>query len=122
MAHDLAASVRVRLLNIAEAEQTDFNAVLVRYALERFLCWLGQSQQSMLDSFFCSLSEDGDWQRLVFDRGFAKARDRLAQRSSRIAIHDGFSKVFVKTAAHHVLGTLTPYPSEAHPDMSGLPS
>jgi hypothetical protein len=32
----------------------------------------------MLDSFFGSLSEDGDWQRLVSDRGFAKARDRLA--------------------------------------------
>ena len=37
-----------------------------------------QSQQVMLDSFFCSLSETGDWQRLVSDRGFAKARDRLA--------------------------------------------
>ena len=32
----------------------------------------------MLDSFFGSLSEDGDWQRLVFDRGFVRARDRLA--------------------------------------------
>lgn len=41
--HDLAASVRARLLNIAKAEQTDFNAVLVRYALERFLYRLGQS-------------------------------------------------------------------------------
>ena len=40
---DLAASVRARLLNIAKAEQTDFNAVLVRYALERFLYRLGQS-------------------------------------------------------------------------------
>ena len=27
---DLATSVRARLLNIAKAEQTDFNAVLVR--------------------------------------------------------------------------------------------
>ena len=43
MAQDLAASVRARLLNIAKAEQTDFNAVLVRYALERFLYRLGQS-------------------------------------------------------------------------------
>lgn len=43
MAHDLAASVRARLLNIAMAEQTDFNSVLVRYALERFLYRLGQS-------------------------------------------------------------------------------
>ena len=40
---DLAASVRARLLNLAKAEQTDFNAVLVRYALERFLYRLGQS-------------------------------------------------------------------------------
>lgn len=43
MAPDLAASVRARLLAIAKAEQTDFNAVLVRYALERFLYRLGQS-------------------------------------------------------------------------------
>jgi hypothetical protein len=35
--------VRARLLNIAKAEQTDFNAVLVRYALERFLYRLSQS-------------------------------------------------------------------------------
>ena len=42
-AQDLAASVRARLLNIAKAEQTDLNAVLVRYALERFLYRLGQS-------------------------------------------------------------------------------
>lgn len=42
-AQDLAASVRARLLNVAKAEQTDFNAVLVRYALERFLYRLGQS-------------------------------------------------------------------------------
>ena len=43
MALNLAGSVRARLLNIAKAEQTDFNAVLVRYALERFLYRLGQS-------------------------------------------------------------------------------
>lgn len=43
MAPDLAASVRARLLQIAKAEKTDFNAVLVRYALERFLYRLGQS-------------------------------------------------------------------------------
>ena len=35
--------MRARLLNLAKAEQTDFNAVLVRYALERFLYRLGQS-------------------------------------------------------------------------------
>ena len=37
----------------------------------------GTSQQVMLDSFFGSLGEDGDLQRGVSDRGFAKARDRL---------------------------------------------
>ena len=35
MSKDLAASVRARLLNIAKAEGTDFNQILVRYALER---------------------------------------------------------------------------------------
>ena len=43
MGQNLAASVRTRLLNIAKAEQTDFNSVLVRYALERFLYRLSQS-------------------------------------------------------------------------------
>jgi hypothetical protein len=40
---DLAASVRARLLNKAKAEQSDFNGVLVRYALERLLYRLSQS-------------------------------------------------------------------------------
>ena len=31
----------------------------------------------MLDSFFGSLSPQDDWKRVVSDRGFAKARDRL---------------------------------------------
>jgi hypothetical protein len=45
MAQNLAASVRARLLNIAKAEQTDFNAVLVRYALDIRVrgCWCRQS-------------------------------------------------------------------------------
>jgi hypothetical protein len=38
----------------------------------------GASQQVMLDSFFGSLGDDGDLQRGVSDRGFAKARDRLS--------------------------------------------
>ena len=46
--------------------------------LGALLSMRGQSQQVMLDTFFGSLSEDGHWQRLVSDRGFAKARDRLA--------------------------------------------
>ncbi len=36
MALDLAASVRARLLNIAKTEQTDYNSVLVRYALRTY--------------------------------------------------------------------------------------
>jgi predicted nucleotidyltransferase component of viral defense system len=43
MNSNLAASVRARLLNIAKADKTDFNQVLVRYALERFLYRLSKS-------------------------------------------------------------------------------
>lgn len=46
MIKDLAASVRARLLNIAKADKTDFNQVLVRYALERLLYRLSQSQHA----------------------------------------------------------------------------
>jgi hypothetical protein len=37
-----------------------------------------QSQQAMLDSFFGSLGGAGQWLRMVSDRAFAKARDRLS--------------------------------------------
>lgn len=43
MTKDLAASVRARLLNIAKSEGSNFNQLLVRYALERFLYRLSQS-------------------------------------------------------------------------------
>ncbi len=43
MTKDLAASVRARLLNIAKAEGSDFNQILVRFALERILYRLSQS-------------------------------------------------------------------------------
>jgi len=46
MTKDLAASVRTRLLNIAKAEGSDFNQILVRYALERFLYRLSQSSHA----------------------------------------------------------------------------
>jgi len=49
MGSNLAASVRARLLTIAKAEKTDFNAVLVRFALERFLYRLSRSVHA--DSF-----------------------------------------------------------------------
>lgn len=43
MTGDRAASVRARLLNIAKATGVDFNQVLVRFALERFLYRLSRS-------------------------------------------------------------------------------
>ncbi len=43
MSKDLAASVRARLLNLAKAEGSDFNGVLVRYALERLLYRMSRS-------------------------------------------------------------------------------
>ena len=46
MIQDLAASIRAKLLNIAKAENTDFNQVLVRYALERLLYRISQSAYS----------------------------------------------------------------------------
>ncbi|MDO9196691.1 nucleotidyl transferase AbiEii/AbiGii toxin family protein [Rhodoferax sp.] len=46
MSKDLAASVRARLLNLAKADKTNFNQILVRYALERLLYRLSQSQHA----------------------------------------------------------------------------
>jgi len=46
MSQDLAASIRARLLNIAKSDNTDFNQILVRYALERFLYRISQSEFS----------------------------------------------------------------------------
>ncbi len=43
MSQDKAASIRARLLNLAKAENSDFDQVLVRFALERLLYRLGQS-------------------------------------------------------------------------------
>jgi len=44
MTKDLSASIRARLKNIAKEEQTDFNAVLTRYGLERLLYRIGESE------------------------------------------------------------------------------
>ena len=43
MKKNIAISVRERLLNLAKAEKTDFNNMLVRFALERFLYRLSES-------------------------------------------------------------------------------
>ena len=42
--HNLAASVRQRLMNIARSQKEDFQLVLIRYALERLLYRLSQSE------------------------------------------------------------------------------
>ncbi len=43
---NVAASVRVRLLNVAKSQGVDFNQVLVRFALERVLYRMTQSQHA----------------------------------------------------------------------------
>lgn len=42
--NDLAASVRARLLDLAKAQGVDFNPMLVRFAPERILYRLSQSE------------------------------------------------------------------------------
>ena len=43
---NVAASARQRLLDLAKKQRTDFNRVLVRYAIERFLFRLSQHPES----------------------------------------------------------------------------
>ena len=43
---NVAASIRARLLNVAKAQGVDFNQVLVRFALERILYRLSQSEHA----------------------------------------------------------------------------
>jgi Nucleotidyl transferase AbiEii toxin, Type IV TA system len=44
MSRNIAASVRQKLLNLANAQQEDFQGILTRYALERLLYRLSQSR------------------------------------------------------------------------------
>ncbi len=44
MKSNLAESIRARLLNLSKSEGSDFSALLTRYALERFLYRIGQSE------------------------------------------------------------------------------
>jgi len=46
MKKNIAESVRSRLLNVAKKEGSDFESVLIRFALERFLYRISQSQYS----------------------------------------------------------------------------
>ena len=44
--NSVAASVRDRLLNVAKAQNSDFNQLLVRFALERILYRLSRSEHA----------------------------------------------------------------------------
>jgi predicted nucleotidyltransferase component of viral defense system len=46
MKKDIAASIRARLLNLAKSEGSDFNNILIRFTLERFLFRLSESEYS----------------------------------------------------------------------------
>lgn len=46
MSKDLSASVRARLQNAAKAQNSDFNQILIRFALERILYRLSQSRHA----------------------------------------------------------------------------
>lgn len=43
---NIAASVRARLLNLAQKQGTQFNLILVRYGVERLLYRLSRSEHS----------------------------------------------------------------------------
>ena len=44
MKNNLAESIRARLLNLSKSESSDFSTLLTRYALERFLYRISQSE------------------------------------------------------------------------------
>lgn len=44
MKNNLAESIRARLLNLSKSEGSDFSTLLTRYALERFLYRISQSE------------------------------------------------------------------------------
>ena len=46
MSRNKAVSLRARLLHVAKTEGSDFNGVLIRFALERFLYRLSQSEHA----------------------------------------------------------------------------
>ncbi|MGS0740421.1 nucleotidyl transferase AbiEii/AbiGii toxin family protein [Glaciimonas sp. GG7] len=46
MSKDISASVRARLLNIAKAQNVDFNQILIRFALERILYRISLSKHA----------------------------------------------------------------------------
>ena len=55
MSSNMAASVRARLLKVAKTQNSDFNQVLVRFALEHILYRLVQSQHADRFLLKCAL-------------------------------------------------------------------
>lgn len=46
MKNNLSESIRARLLNLSKSEASDFSTLLTRYALERFLYRISQSEHA----------------------------------------------------------------------------
>lgn len=62
---NLPASVRQRLLNLAQARGEDFGLVLTRYGIERFLFLVPPLQAAKeREHFTQSWPKGGPWQRL----------------------------------------------------------
>ncbi len=65
-ARNLAASVRARLLTLAQKKGEDYQRILGKYAVERFLCRLGRSEYrdgfvlkgAMLFTLFANITLD----------------------------------------------------------------
>ena len=86
---DLAASVRQRLLNFARAEGDQYQLVLSRYALERFLYRLAQSEHEgrfVLKGAMLFLVWQGELHRVTRDLdllGYGEAREDALRRVAR---------------------------------------
>ena len=108
--HNIAASVRARLLNKARAEKLDFNLLLTRYALERILYRLsvsGQRNQFLLKGallfdlwFDVPHRPTHDVDLLCFGTAEIPYLENLFREISQIEGNDGivFQPNMVKTA------------------------
>lgn len=110
MSTDLAASIRARLLNLAKAERSDFNQMLVRFALERLLYRLSQSKYA--DQF---LLKGALLFTLWYDQPHRPTRDAdlLGFGSSDLA---SLQEIFAEVAGIPVNDGIAFDPSSVHAD------
>lgn len=110
MSNDLAASIRARLLNLAKAERSDFNQMLVRFALERILYRLSQSAYA--DQF---LLKGALLFTLWYDQPHRPTRDAdlLGFGSSDLA---SLQRIFAEIAGIPVNDGIVFYPSSVRAD------